>query len=126
MSKFGKIEILLVEDTVANQKLATIILKKLGYDNVELAESGQRAVHMCMEKKYDIILMDCQMPIMDGYQASINIRNHKLNKDTVIIAMTANAMQEDRDKCLASGMNDYISKPIIIPLLDSMIKKWIG
>lgn len=118
-------KILLVEDTLANQKLATVMLRQLGY-HTELAENGQMAVMMCGINKYNIILMDCQMPIMDGYQASSIIKNIEgLNKDTVIIAMTAHAMEGDREKCLEAGMDDYISKPIIMNKLDKMLKKWL-
>lgn len=118
-------KILLVEDTLANQKLATIMLRQLGY-NTELAENGIRAVELCKINSYDIILMDCQMPLMDGYEASSVIKKSEgLNKDTVIIAMTAHAMEGDREKCLNAGMDDYISKPIIMNNLDKMLKKWL-
>ncbi|MDO0825344.1 PAS domain S-box protein [Desulfosporosinus nitroreducens] len=118
--------VLLVEDTLANQKLATVMLRQLGY-NDDLAENGQKAVEMCNIKKYNIILMDCQMPLMDGYEASSIIKkNEGLNRETVIIAMTAHAMEGDRDKCINSGMDDYFSKPISMNKLDKMLKKWLG
>ncbi|MCO1603833.1 PAS domain S-box protein [Desulfosporosinus nitroreducens] len=118
--------VLLVEDTLANQKLATVMLRQLGY-NADLAENGQKAVEMCNIKKYNIILMDCQMPLMDGYEASSIIKkNEGLNRETVIIAMTAHAMEGDRDKCINSGMDDYFSKPISMNKLDKMLKKWLG
>ncbi|AOT69309.1 PAS domain S-box protein [Geosporobacter ferrireducens] len=115
--------VLLVEDALANRKLAAAMLNQLGY-RVELAENGQQAVWMCSVKKYDIILMDCQMPIMDGYKAASRIRTGEgMNRDTIIIAMTAHAMEGDRDKCIAAGMDDYISKPITMFQLDNIIKK---
>lgn len=123
-----EITILLAEDTTANQRLATIMLQKLGY-RVELAENGQAAVFMCRQKKYDVILMDCQMPVMDGYQAAATIKvgqDMDLNRDTVIIAMTAHAMEGDREKCINFGMDDYISKPIKMQELDNIIKKWLN
>ncbi|WP_170313341.1 ATP-binding protein [Lacrimispora amygdalina] len=118
--------VLLVEDTVANQKLATAMLKQLGY-KVELAENGQQAVFMCKNKKYDIILMDCQMPLLDGYEAAYIIKtNGELNQNTIMIAMTAHAMEGDRAKCIAAGMDDYISKPITMIKLNNIIQKWLS
>lgn len=118
-------QVLLVEDTFANQKLALIMLQKLGY-NVSLANNGQEAVDACQEKKFDIILMDCQMPILDGYEATTSIRGKSMNRECIIIAMTAHAMETDREKCLSYGMNDYISKPITLEKLKDMMKKWVG
>jgi PAS domain S-box-containing protein len=108
----SKISILLAEDMAANQKLAMLMIRKNGW-SVECAENGERAVEACKSKKYDIILMDCQMPVMDGYEATARIKSTPgPNMDTPIIAMTANAMEGDREKCLSAGMDDYISKPI--------------
>ncbi len=111
------LKILLAEDNIVNQKLALRILEKLGYD-ADLARNGVEAVNMAQEKEYDVILMDVQMPEMDGLEATRQIRK-LLQSDTrpFIIAMTANAMQGDREKCLAAGMNEYISKPIKIETL---------
>jgi len=118
--------VLLVEDTVANQKLATAMLNLLGY-KVELAENGQQAVFMCKNKKYDIILMDCQMPLLDGYEAAYIIKtNGELNQNTIMIAMTAHAMEGDRAKCIAAGMDDYISKPITMIKLNNIIQKGLS
>lgn len=109
--------ILLVEDMVANQRLEMIMLRKLGY-SVELAINGQRAVEVCNSKKFDLILMDCQMPVMDGYEATEKIKRLSIyNQNTPVIAMTAHAMEGDREKCFAAGMDDYISKPITMVVL---------
>lgn len=117
--------ILLVEDTIANQKLATIMLNKLDY-NVMLAENGEEAVGMCNVKKFDIILMDCQMPVMDGYEAALRIKTQPgINRHTAIIAMTAHAMDGSLDKCIACGMQDYISKPITMQKLSAILSKWL-
>lgn len=116
--------LLLVEDTFINQKLGEIILKKLGF-HVELAENGYQAVEMCKLKKYSLILMDCQMPMLDGYEATKVIKNYGLNQNTAVIAMTAHVMDGDREKCLLAGMDDYISKPISISVLDQTTKKWL-
>ena len=118
------INVLLVEDMLPNQRLAAIMLKKLGY-TIDLAVNGQQAVDMCNIKKYDIILMDCQMPIMDGYEATSQIKNTSLlNKGTTVIAMTAHAMEGDREKCLAASMDDYISKPVTMAVLKQTLGKY--
>jgi len=119
------ISILLVEDMVANQRLEMIILKKLGY-SVDLAIDGQQAVEMCNLKTYDLILMDCQMPIMDGYEATDQIKKtSKLNRNTTVIAMTAHAMEGDREKCLEAGMDDYISKPVTLAVLEEKLRRYL-
>ncbi|WP_243456468.1 response regulator [Mobilitalea sibirica] len=124
IKKIKKRKILLVEDTPANQKLLQIIITQLGYE-VLVAENGLKALELCENEKYDLILMDCQMPIMDGYEATKIIKKQGLNKETVIIALTAHAMEDDRKKCLESGMNDYISKPITRSELKTTIEKWL-
>lgn len=117
--------ILLVEDLPVNQKLVMMMLQKLGY-RVDLAENGQQAVAMCDARKYDLIFMDCQMPVLDGYEAAPLIKQReRLNRETVIIAMTANAMEGDREKCLAAGMDDYMSKPIILRKLEGVLRRWL-
>jgi CheY-like chemotaxis protein len=121
-----KLKILLVEDMVANQKLEMIVLKKLGYQ-VELCADGKQAVEKCNEKKFDLILMDCQMPVMDGYEATELIRKTSaLNNNTPIIAMTAHSLEGDRDKCIFAGMDDYISKPIIMDRLADILDKHLN
>lgn len=106
--------VLLVEDNKINQRIATLNLEKLGY-KMDLAENGEEAVSKFQKKRFDIIFMDVQMPLMDGLEATRQIRQIEKSRSVVhpvhIIAMTANAMKGDRETCLAAGMNDYISKP---------------
>ncbi|MCF7760878.1 MAG: response regulator, partial [Cephaloticoccus sp.] len=111
--------ILLAEDNVVNRKLALAMLGHLGYapDNVV---NGQRALEACRQKTYDLVFMDVQMPEMDGLEACRQIRQLP-GPQPVIIAMTANAMLEDRDKCSAAGMDDYLSKPVKLEDLRRMI-----
>jgi len=116
------LHILIAEDNPVNQKLAERVLTKLGYAPSK-ALNGQEAVDALQQQKYDLILMDVQMPVMDGLEATEHIRLLKQHQP-VIIAVTANAMQGDREICLASGMDDYISKPIKLEELVKMIEKW--
>ena len=110
-----RVRILLVEDNIMNQKVALRILEtQLGY-RADAAANGKEAVQSLSRQDYDLVLMDCHMPEMDGYQATQAIRNPSStvrNHDVPIIAMTANAMKGDREKCLAVGMNDYVAKPV--------------
>jgi len=114
-SKNHKVKVLLVEDNLVNQKLAIAILNKLKC-SVDLAENGQIAVDKIGINEYDIVFMDCQMPVMNGYDAAETVRRKEeenvLKSHIPIIAMTANAMSGDREICLQAGMDGYISKPI--------------
>jgi CheY-like chemotaxis protein len=115
-------QILVAEDNPVNQKLAARVLEKLGYI-AHIANNGLRAVEAMNVLPYDLILMDVQMPEMDGLEATRQIRM-KGSKRPVIIAMTANAIQGDRETCLDAGMNDYISKPVILEELVKLLEKW--
>lgn len=124
-AKIRGAHILLVEDNDINQELAAELLSKAGIQ-IDIANNGLEAINMLTEKHhYDGVLMDIQMPVMGGYEATDIIRNKKHMTDLPIIAMTANAMQGDREKCLAAGMNDYISKPINQTELFSVMVNWI-
>ncbi|MEJ2156932.1 MAG: Cache 3/Cache 2 fusion domain-containing protein [Desulfobacteraceae bacterium] len=116
-----KLKILLCEDNPVNQKVAMIHLKKFGYV-ADLANNGQEALAAVKTRPYDLVLMDVQMPEMDGLEATKAIRSAGLR--VPIVAMTANAMKGDREKCLDSGMDDYISKPINPKILLEKIKQW--
>ncbi|MEN8907337.1 MAG: response regulator [Clostridiales bacterium] len=117
----SKIKILVVEDTEANRKLIVRFINKLGF-KCDFAINGKEAVIACKDKKYDLIFMDCQMPEIDGYEAVTIIRKSvDLNKDAYIVALTANALKGDKEKCLKSGMNYYLSKPIDFLKLKTLI-----
>jgi CheY-like chemotaxis protein len=131
--------ILVAEDHLVNQKLALRFLEKLGY-RVDIASTGLEAVTAAGRGGYAAILMDCQMPELDGFEATQLIRQREaaqnVNGSTShaprppqlhvpIIAMTANAMKGDRERCLAAGMDDYLSKPIKFDLLKATLERWI-
>ncbi len=116
--------ILLVEDNEINQQVACEILEQAGF-NVRIADNGEAAVKMAKEKPFDMVLMDIQMPVMDGYLAAGKIREAKGIDELPIIAMTAHAMTGDREKSLDAGMNDHITKPIDPDKLFSTLLKWI-
>jgi CheY-like chemotaxis protein/HPt (histidine-containing phosphotransfer) domain-containing protein len=121
-----RVHILLVEDNMVNQKIALRLLeKKLGY-HADAVANGKEAIEHLEKKDYDLVLMDCQMPEMDGYEATGTIRDQNSavrNHSIPIIAMTANAMKGDRKKCLESGMDDYVSKPINVKELADAIDR---
>ncbi len=116
--------ILLVEDNDLNQEVAIELLHDAGF-LVDLAENGQIALNKVRATDYDLVLMDMQMPVMDGVTATQEIRKEIRLKDLPVVAMTANVMQGDRDRCIAAGMNDHVAKPIEPEILWSALLKWI-
>jgi PAS domain S-box-containing protein len=118
-------KLLLVEDNIDNQKLALRLLNKGGYE-CDLASNGAEALEKVFTVKYSLILMDCQMPVMDGFQATAAIREREGNtRRTPIVAMTAHSLQGYREKCLEAGMDDYVSKPVNEKLLFRTIERWV-
>jgi two-component system, sensor histidine kinase and response regulator len=121
--------ILVVEDNLTNQLVITGILHQTGYDTLEVVTDGKQALDTLARKPYDLVLMDCQLPEMDGYEATRRIRvpgSRVLNSRIPIIAMTAHALEGDRAKCLEAGMNDYIAKPILYPELQRLLVQWLS
>ena len=120
--------VLVAEDNPINQKLTARLLKKFGYQT-QVVPNGKEAVETLTRKTYAAVLMDCQMPEMDGFEATRTIRQQESAETTPhipIIALTANAMQGDKEKCLAAGMDDYLAKPIKPALLKATLARWIS
>lgn len=120
------LSILLVEDNILNQRITTFSLKKFNHD-VDIANNGLEAVNKYREKEYDVILMDIMMPVMDGLEATFQIRKYEKETDakshTPVIAITANTLDNDRDKCLATGMDEYMAKPFDMNRLNEIFKE---
>jgi signal transduction histidine kinase/ActR/RegA family two-component response regulator len=119
--------LLLVEDNIVNQRIAVHMLAKLGCE-IDIAQHGGEAIEQLSKISYDLVFMDCQMPHMDGYEATRIIRDPAssvLNHDIPVVAMTANAFAEDRERCLAAGMNDFMAKPVDRQRLAAVLVKWL-
>ena len=122
-----KYSLLLAEDNPASLKVAAGMLEKLGF-NAEAVFNGKEALKELEKKPYDLVLMDIEMPEMDGIEAVCRLRSGRageLNREVPVIAMTAHAMDGDREKCLKAGMNDYIAKPVAYESLSKVIEKWL-
>ena len=120
--------ILLVEDHPTNQQVAIHMLERLGYSGIDIANNGLESLEAYNRKSFDLILMDCQMPEMDGYTATSQIRTIEANKGlkhVPVIAMTAHALKGDKENCLKAGMDDYIAKPINFSKLESTLNYWL-
>ena len=120
---------LLVEDNPVNQVVARKMLEKVGIE-YEVANNGKEAIERLQQRhEFDLVLMDCQMPVMDGYEATQKLREYEAENDQprlTIIAMTANAMEGDKDKCLAVGMDDYVAKPVKQDALKKTLSKYLN
>jgi two-component system, sensor histidine kinase and response regulator len=118
--------VLLAEDNVINQQVAQAMLANLGF-SVEIANNGEEALARLQTQAFDIVLMDCHMPVMDGYQATAALRQHELTGDRrlPVVALTANAMLGDREQCIAVGMDDYLAKPYTRAQLEQVLNRWL-
>ncbi|MBF0435779.1 MAG: response regulator [Magnetococcales bacterium] len=125
LMQFPGVRILVAEDNDINQQVAKELLEKVGI-HVIMVNNGAEAVHAVQKELFDAILMDVQMPVLDGFHATRAIRMQKSLANVPIIAMTANAMQGDREKCLLAGMNDHIAKPVAPRELYATLSRWIG
>ncbi len=124
MTNKDPLNILLVEDNILNQKLIYLNLTKFNY-NIEIANNGQEALNLVKQNKFDLIIMDLMMPVMDGLEATTEIRKFEQNKGiyTHIIGLTANTFDADREKCLNHGMDEYMAKPFDLTLFDEILHK---
>ncbi|MFN0102885.1 MAG: response regulator [Bryobacteraceae bacterium] len=117
-------DVLLAEDNITNQKVATMMLRRIGC-RTDIVGNGEEALAAIGRKRYDLILMDCHMPVMDGWAAATAIRELERGRTrTPIIALTANAMTGDRERCIQAGMDDYLTKPLSLPQLHAQLTKW--
>ena len=117
--------LLLAEDNKVNQQIALAMLKQLNLD-IRIATNGRQAVAAVSSERFDLVLMDCQMPEMDGFQATQQIRQQYPDLTLPIIALTANAMEGDRERCITAGMDDYLSKPFKKEQLLQVVSKWMN
>jgi CheY-like chemotaxis protein len=119
--------VLLVEDNAVNRLIAQRMLQKMGVD-VAIAENGQEALEATRGASFDLILMDCQMPVMDGFEATVAIRSLEQEQGghTPIVALTASVLPTDKARCLEAGMDDFLTKPLSVPDLRAAVSRWLG
>jgi CheY-like chemotaxis protein len=121
----GEARVLVVEDNAVNQKVALTILGKLGI-RADVAGDGREGVELLKRRPYDVVFIDCQMPVMNGYEAVEEIRKAAgPNQRVAIIALTADAMQQSRERCLAAGMDDFITKPVKPDDFSRALERWL-
>jgi len=128
LNAYAKLNVLVVEDNAVNQEVALGMLEKIGF-NADVANNGQEGIETLETGKFDLVLMDCQMPVLDGYEATKAIREeeHENAQPRIpIIALTANAMIGDSEKCIAAGMDDYLAKPFEEHMLEEKIAFWLS
>lgn len=128
LNAYAKLNVLVVEDNAVNQEVALGMLAKIGF-NADVADNGQEGLDILAEQHFDLVLMDCQMPVLDGYEATKAIREREIENSQAripIIALTANAMIGDSEKCLAAGMDDYLPKPFEEHMLEEKIAFWLS
>jgi CheY-like chemotaxis protein len=123
-----QIAILLVEDTPINQKVTLKQLRNLGYEQCDCVSDGQQALDRLIQIEYDIVLMDCFIPKLDGYEVTRHLRQHQgaASQQAIAIALTASTAANEREKCLNAGMDDYLGKPIRLPELETILHRWWG
>jgi len=114
----------MAEDNAINQRVGKLILQRAGFA-IDVVQDGHEALQAHKKHPYDLILMDCQMPIMDGFEACRQIRKAS-DRQPVIVAVTANALVGERERCLDAGMDDYLSKPFQAEQLIELVQKWVG
>ena len=117
------LRVLVAEDNPVNQRVALKMLSKLGCE-AKAVENGLEALSIVVSDEFDVVLMDCQMPEMDGFEATRKIREIESTRNLPILALTANAMQGDKTRCLDAGMNDYLTKPIDLNSLAQALSRW--
>lgn len=122
---FPNIHVLLAEDEPINQEVASMLIEDINW-TIDVANNGQEALALAQQNHYDLILMDMQMPVMGGLEATRQIRAIEKLRAIPIIAMTANAFIEDRNACLDAGMNDFVTKPVMPELLYETMHRWLN
>lgn len=131
--RYSNLSVLVVDDNEVNQKVTSAMLQHFNV-TPDLADNGEVAIECAAKNKYDLILMDCQMPIKNGFETTEYIRSlgqapradFETASDVIIIAMTANASPDDMDACLGYGMNDFIAKPVELEIITHMLEKWFS